>query len=253
MSSSSSLEPLQTPFDVALAPQGFDTVDAPNQEMAMASALMAPSSVGTDNGERFFNERVRPIQLNQLRQLYQEDRQASAMTLLRGQRTVAFEGGGFIGNKKEPLLVWSMDERYIDLMIYVGRGLGLGALLPNVNVHHNFEFRMDLTQPYRAFTAKHAKLGFDVSGSMLWIGRSPASEDVWMSFVPWGMGEGDDDGEIVPGDCSGPSTLGTCRYRRVVMFLANMVRNIAYLDVTVDDDYPDVMDDVDFSYATNIL
>ena len=73
MFSSSSLEPLQTPFNVALAPQDFDTPDAPSQEVAMASMLMAPSAVRTNSREQFFNERVQPIQLNQLHQLYQEN------------------------------------------------------------------------------------------------------------------------------------------------------------------------------------
>lgn len=250
-----SYEPLHSPFDVALAPQAFDTSDAPSQEVAMASALLAPhTAIASNTAERFFSERVRPIQLNKLRQLYQEDRRKSAIALLTGRHTIAYHGGAFTANKQDPLLVWSADETYIDLVIYVGRGLGLGALLPNVHVHHNFEFRMDLTKPYRTFTAKYAQLGFDPKGSVLWIGCSPASEDVWLSFIPWNMGDTDaEEIRIRPGESSGNSTLGIIRYRRVVMFLATMVKNIAYLDITVDDEYPDVSDDTDFKFATNIL
>ena len=78
------------------------------------------------------------------------------------------------------------------------------------------------------------------------------SEDVWLSFLPWGMGEGEDE-EMDSGQYSGPSTLGTCCYQWVVMFLANMVRNIAYCDVTVDDDHLNILDNIDFLFATNIL
>jgi hypothetical protein len=59
-------EPLKVPFDVALVPPNFHGLDAPGQEIAMASALMAPDTE-RDAGEAFFNERIRMIALSKLK------------------------------------------------------------------------------------------------------------------------------------------------------------------------------------------
>ena len=45
-------------------------------------------------------------------------------------------------------LAWTMDRHYLDLLICVGNGLGLGAILPNVQVDHTFEMTLDLKQRY---------------------------------------------------------------------------------------------------------
>jgi len=248
------LEPLQAPFNVALAPENLAAEDAPGQESALASALRAPDGE-RDIGEQFFDERAKPIQLRRLQACYDEGRNANAIATLAGRKEIVFDNGPYTTPVNDTDLSWSMDKTYLDLMICVGRGLGLGALLPNLQVHHNYEFKLDLTKPTRLFTAKYAKLGFDPTRAMLWIGRSAASEDVWLCFVQSNNDNDDDDDEedLDPETIKGPTAMGTHRFRHVVMFLAKMLWYIGYMDITVDDDYPDVSDDADFQFATNIM
>ena len=45
------------------------------------------------------------------------------------------------------------------------------SILPNAESSHTFEFEMDLKKLYRDFKGKHAMLGFDPTGRMLYVGR----------------------------------------------------------------------------------
>lgn len=244
--------PLRVPFDLGLAPANFGTAEAPNQEVAMASALMAPDNEH-DNGEGFFVESVKMIQLDQLARLCENRNAGGAIGLFRGRRMIDFEGE-HVTRAEDPTLCWAMDESYLDLMVCVGQGLGLGSVIPNLGVHHNYEFKMDLLKPLRKFSTKHCRLGFDPAGCMLWIGRSPASEDVWLAFVTQESQETAAEGTGMESTTGKVSTAVTLvQYRRIVMFLAEMVQRISYLDINVDVQYPDVENDREFRRATNIL
>lgn len=247
-------EPLQTPFDISLIPLGLGTYnDAPGQEVALASALRGPDEV-QDNGEDFSKERAKDLPLRWLQGWQEQSQTASAIAALSGRKRITYARGGYTVEADDGNIFWTVDKTYLDLLICVGRGLGLGPLVPNSRVLHTYEFKMDLQQPTRQFTAKYAKIGFNPAGAMLWIGRSSASEDVWLAFAPKIFAEGghyDDEATV---HWRGPraTALEQPHFRCVVMFLARMLCNIGFLDITVDENYPDVTKDTIFKNATNL-
>jgi hypothetical protein len=242
---------LQVPFDVALPPPNLQTDDAPNQSIALTAALFG-HDIDHDGENRFEDQRRRRRPLSYFQQMYEHKQTYQALHLLSNRTEVDFLGSPHITRNDDEDLAWNVDRHFLDLMICVGNGLGLGALLPNLQVHHNYEMTLDLKQPYRSFSAKFAKLGFDPQGCMQWIGRSPASEDVWLAWIPRAsLVEGCED--VPVGTCSGNTQLKTSHYRMSVMFLAKMLRDIGVQDILVWEDYPSLDDDTEFQMATNIM
>lgn len=249
-------DPLETPFDIALAPPNFELgpADSPGQEAALGSAFLAPGNI-YDRGEGFSLLKPQNLPLRMLETWSEGNQTTHGIAALSGRKSISYKGGDYTVEADNGDIFWTMDNTYLDLLICVGGGLGLGTLLPNVAVLHHHEFRMDLQKPMRQFTAKYAKLGFDPTDSMLWIGRSGASEDVWLAFPPRSFlvesGEYDDRrGSHWRRQRS--TTLPKYVYRRVVMFLSAMLCGIDYLDITVKTKYPDVTDDEAFKRATNL-
>jgi hypothetical protein len=251
--------PLESPFDIALLPPNFGTEDAPTQDIALASALMASDRLvrQEDNNYGFFDERPKSIALSKLEKWYSEGRSMIAIASLDGRKHISFDGSHTV-SADDPDLAWIAEQSFLDLMVCVGRGLGLGAVIPNLQVHHSFSFKLDLSKPYRQFTAKHVQLGFDPKGSMLWIGRLPSGEDVWLAFVTRESQEDSDTEGIdtMRPDHAGKGAVSTAlsilQQRRAIMFLAKAIHEIQYLDITLDDEYPDVQDDADYRFATNV-
>ncbi|KAF9442204.1 hypothetical protein P691DRAFT_789934 [Macrolepiota fuliginosa MF-IS2] len=251
--SNSFLEPLKAPFDIGLAPMTLGAGDdAPGQAIALAGALAAPNRGDDDEAQGFFVSHPKRIELTQLEQIYNSYRSSSAIQLLLGgRREVSYEGGAHTVDVEDPKLLWMMDKSFLDLLVCVGRGLGLGPILPNLEALHTFEFKLELNAPNRQFTAKNVQLGFDPRGSMLWIGRSPSGEDVWLAFVTYESQE-QEEGDLI--NLGGKSTaLNASQYRRTVMFLAKALEDIRYLDTVVYEDYPDVDDKRSYKDATNIF
>lgn len=248
-------EPLETPFDISLAPPAFELgiADAPGQEIALASALRGADTI-QDHGERFSDEVLKELPLRWLHTWYDQGHAPSAISALSGRKTITYTQGGYTVEPDDGNMFWTVDETYIDLLICVGRGLGLGPLLPNLRVLHTYEFRLDLQKPGRQFTAKYAKLGFDPTNAMLWIGRSSASEDVWLAFAPKIFVQGGEYNDETPAHWRGTrsTTLSLSHYRCVVMFLARMMYNIGFLDIILDVDYPSVTEEFEYKSATNM-
>jgi hypothetical protein len=252
----SQVEPLESPFDITQAPANFlvGPQDAPDQEAALASAYRAPDKI-QDNGEEFSRERLVKLPLRRLETWCEEGDTLSAIGALRGRKWISYDENNYTVKADDGNIFWTMNKTYLDLLICVGGGLGLGPLLPNARVLHTYEFKMDLQKPARRFTAKYVKLGFDPTGVMLWIGRSSASEDVWLAFPPRSFIEGEEYDEDGGMHWRGQRATALSRdiYRRVVMFLAVMLCNINYLDITVANPYPNLADEKAFEEATNVL
>lgn len=252
-SAAESEEGLQAPFDIALAPPTLGTQDAPLQQTALASALRAPDDI-QDNGEGFSELRPTGLPLHRLQGWYKGGQSAAAIDALFGRKTVTYVNGHYTVKAHDGRFFWAMDKSYLDLLICVGKGLGLGPLLPKSQFRHTYRFRIDLQKPMRQFTAKYVKLGFDPTGTMLWIGRSAYSEDVWLAFPPKTFCEGGeyDEDQAMQFRGSRSTTLSSRHYRCAVIFLARMLLHSGFSDITVNGDYPSVVDDIDYRFATNL-
>ena len=70
----------------------------------------------------------------------------------------------------------------IDYHLTVTNSVRLLSILPKAESSHTFEFEMDLKKLYRDFKGKHAMLGFDPTGRMLYVGRCK-NEDIYLAMV----------------------------------------------------------------------
>jgi hypothetical protein len=245
------VQPLLVPFDISLPAPTLRADDAPSQKVAHTSALCAATAV-IDHGDKFNEAGVIRKPLSYFKRVYETKNMGVALELIHKRTQVDLGSSDMLTASDCTELSWNMDNHYIDLMICVPVGLGLAALLPNQKRLHNFEFALDLRQPYRTFSAKFAKLGFDPTGSMLWIGRSYASEDVWLAWAPTESLQMECE-DVAPGTCRGSTQLKTRHYHITTMFLASMLKGIGYGDLTVSDAYPDLENKEDMHFATNLM
>jgi hypothetical protein len=171
------------------------------------------------------------------------------MDLLSKRMTVDYRSSDdFTTSKDAQNLAWDISQHYLDMMICVGAGLGLGPIIPNQEVNSLYQVDLDFSRRHRAFHAKYCKLGFCPKESMLWIGKTPSTEDIWVAWVPNDESDQNDEEEE-----SGNTILSERHYRATVMFFAKMLSQIPYRDLFVEDDYPDLTDKHDFEMASNIM
>jgi hypothetical protein len=244
-------EPLPVPFDVTLTPPALHTDDAPHQNCALEAALCAPST-SIDHDDKFSDMPVITKSLDYFKRLYETQNTTVAMELLQKRVQIDMQASQLITRSNDKDLSWNPDIHYIDLMICVPRGLGLAALLPNRRRMHTYEFTLNMETNYRTFSAKFAKLGFDPTGAMVWMGQSPSAEDVWLAWAPTDSLNIDCE-DVPPGTCQGSTKLSTRHYRMSTMFMASMLESIGYRDLGVSNAYPDLDSDLAVHTATNFL
>ena len=243
---------LPEPFSIDTAPTTLLADDQPAQQMALRAALRANFGEDNELGERFLTETVCNKSLAYYKQMYEEQRCGQAVQSLLKRHRVNATSSSFNVAPASENLSWSIHRHFIDLKIFVGKGLGLGGMMPRNHTLHTYEWELNVRQPERQFNTKFAKLGFDPVGCMLWIGRSPNAEDVWLAWAPNTALDRTED-EVPAGTSSGPTTMTEAHYRRVVMFLAHCIAGIRYRDALVSTDYPDVSNKSAFEEATNIM
>lgn len=239
---------LLVPFDVALPPDNLLSDDAPSQDQVFQAAIFN-AELDEDEEDSFEAQPKRRRTMDYYKQMYERQESIRAVSSLDRRSEITFRDSPFVTSCTSPDIAWIPQDHFLDLMICVGNGLGLGALLPNLQVHHNYEMTVDLSQPYRTFSPKFAMLGFDPTRAMHFIGRSPASEDVWLAWIPRVQREED---ETPVGECSGTTAMSTRTYRLAFMFLMAMLQQIGARDVLVLSSYPNVDNNEEFAAATRI-
>jgi hypothetical protein len=81
---------------------------------------------------------------------------------------------------------YSLLEFNLDFLLVIPSFPGFDVLLPASGVTHasSWKFTFNLSSPNRSFKSKHGLLGFRPDRAVLYIGRSDASEDIWLCNVP---------------------------------------------------------------------
>jgi hypothetical protein len=118
----------------------------------------------------------------------------------------------------------------LDYQLTVANCMGFDSLLPNASSAHRFYFNMDLKRPTTEFKGKHAMVGFDTKGKMLYLGRLNG-EYVYLTMAPneFLLGQFE---PCSAGYSTGPSTMQRRHYRQVVMMLAFFLAQIPELSYT---------------------
>jgi hypothetical protein len=124
---------------------------------------------------------VHPLKLSKLRTFY-ERRDKNVVSLLAKRHEIKVDDE-FCLKMGAGQLSMDTKESMIDYHLTVANCVGLSPLLPNARSDHTFGFKMDLKKQIREFKGKHAMLGFDPAGRMLFIGTRD-TEDVFLAMAP---------------------------------------------------------------------
>jgi hypothetical protein len=241
----------QVHFDVAATPSHLDAEDGLDQSVALQAACLR-NALQQDEADRFHSRTRKRRPLSYFADVYAKKDGFRALRTLTQRTEINFEDSEYVTRHTDESLAWAVETHFLDLQICVGDGLGLAAMLPNVGTHHALEFRLELRHRTRRFQAKYAKLGFDPTNSMLWIGRSSSGEDAWLAWVPSELNDGDDE-DVAVGSGKEDTMLQEKHYRMTVMFFATMLQRIGHRDIIVNNEYPSLTDEMEFKYATNIM
>lgn len=244
-------ELLTVPFYVGLSPLNLQADDAPDQNVALEAAFCAVSALNPD-GDKFLDAPVMTKTLGYFKHIYNTCNTLIALELLTKHMNIDTYSTDFTMSPNNNMLAWDPDHHFIDFMICVLCGLGLATLLLNHHRDHRFKFTFELSHVYWTFSPKYAKLGFNPSGTMLWIGCSTSSEDVWLGWALNGSLNAQCK-DVKPPTCEGSMTLSCQHYWTTIMFLASMLSAIGYRDIIVRDTYPDLEKEDDYLHATNLM
>lgn len=247
--------------DIAEAPGALFSPDAPNQ----IDVLLHHHDESEDINElrteanRFLDSSAIAKHLRDMQQNYEKKRTATSMDLLKHRVKVNWKDSPLVlwphreGNKAR----WDIPSHFIDMLVVVSRGIGLGALLPNFGSDMDWEFKLDVSKNHsRDFTMVRAKLGFNPSERMLWVGTTTMSEDVWIAMVP-GTFETDGAPMLEELELEGAKKRHTHlkdRHRKILlMFLAHVLQSIGLRHISVSTPYPDLDDEENFNFASTLL
>ena len=241
----------QRHFDVAATPSQLQAEDGLPQSVTLEVACLK-NALDKEQVERFHSQSKKRRPLSYFADVYAHQDTYRALQTFTRRTEINLEGSEYVTEHTDNSVAWAVESHFLDMQICVGDGLGLAAMLPNVGMHHALEFRLDLRYRSRRFQAKHAKLGFDPTHRMLWVGRSSSGEDAWLAWVPRDD-DADNDAEVGVGSGKEDTVLTEKHYRMTVMFLAEMLKRIGHRDIIVTDQYPSLVDDQEYKYATNLM
>ena len=238
---------LSQPFDLSQIPATLTVEQCPSQNTALLVVNFAPDS-NTDE-ERWFNAPVHQTKsLSYFQRLYEEEHSHTALDLLSRHMKIDFQSQNYTTDNDLMTIAWDLNEHYLDMMVCIGNGLGLGAMIPNQAINSLYQVDLDFSHPIQNFTTRYADLGFNPKNSMLWIGKMPTSEDVWIGWVPKKASEDEEEESDIKN-----TRLSQHHYRATVMFFARMLSLIGYRDIIVRDHYPDLLEEDEFLAASNIM
>jgi hypothetical protein len=235
---------LEHPFDLSVIPANLEVEDSLAQSRAL-EAVDNRRLADQDEDARFHAQPPRLIPLHYLRRLYENNDTSSAIKLLNFRHQVTFLNDAECVTPSDSNSVsWTVNKHFIDMLVCVGKDIGLGAIIPNQRINSLFSIQMDFRHGSKEFKAKNVMLGFDSSGCMLWIGKTPSSDDIWMAWVPEDL----DETNLGLSTC-----LSQQHYRIVIMFFAFVLSKCRYRDIVVHVQYPDLSNRDAFCSASNLL
>lgn len=238
-------------MDLNTVPPSLEADDSIDQGELMRS-IFQQNFIPEAERDPFERLKATSMRLSRLRDIYEKKRLSTALQCLELRSKIKIDSDLQI-SPEDDLLLWNTKAHRLDYMLTVSDEIGLWSIMPNVESDHTFTFNLDLSQPYRDFKAKYAKLGFDPRGRMLYIGKC-RSDDVWLALAPLDFIEGGSE-DIPPGHVTGDTRLSTSRYRMVVMFFASVLSSIPDRGFTCIDPYGADLTGPrpDFGLCTNIM
>lgn len=231
--------------------------DAPEQTETLLHQDLAEDDDELSAAVRAFSSmKSFKTSLEDMKRDYDQKRGPHSLDLLKRRVKVEWRQSKMVpspsdlGNKMH----WSVTRHFMDMLVIVSRDIGLGALLPKSNSNVSWMFHLDLSKnETRDFGMAHAKLGFDPSERMLWMGKTAMSEDVWIAMVPKSF-EADDAPTLEElGRAGKHHTHLSERHRKILhVFLATMLSRIGMRDIYIYPEYPDLDEDNMIKESSNL-
>jgi hypothetical protein len=166
--------------------------------------------------------KMRPVKLSTLQRFYEDDNNM-VLNILSRRHTIAIDEDFRVRAGTGRMKLFT-EKCTIDYHLTVANSIGMGSLLPNAANSPWFCLQLNLKMPYRNFKGKHAMVGFDTKGRMLYIGQC-RNEDVFLAMAPNEFCSGNYE-PCAAGFSSGLSTMSKRHYRQMVMMIAHFMAKI---------------------------
>lgn len=247
--------------DIAEAPDALHLLDSDAPEQAETLLhLNGPEDDDELEAARmaFSSKEPQPISLGRMKQIYDQKERGTCLNLLKKRQKPDWRNSNFVFQPSDlgKKVSWRVHKHFLDFLVLVSRGIGLGALLPNANNNTSWLFCLDVRRNEKwDFRMANARLGFDPSERMLWIGKTHMSEDVWIAMVPdSGTLETDDAldlEEVARKRARKRRTHLTERHHKILLvFLANMLQRTGVRGIYLPETYPDL--DINFQLTSDL-
>jgi hypothetical protein len=172
---------LDNMLDVADVPPSLVAEDGLDQTFLL-SVIDRSNAIHPGIQRHFEKERVHSMPLSSLRKTFLRQDEWRAVNTLTRRARIVLESSDIV-DPYDPNLIFYCEDHYLDYLLVVGGRLGLHAIIPNVDSDMNYCFRFSLQEQNKMFRPKFARLGFDPTNRMLFIGYLK-EENVWLVMAP---------------------------------------------------------------------
>jgi hypothetical protein len=195
------------------------------------------------------------LKLSALQRTYDSKNRYTALQHLRERAFIEIDGQYKHPNDGRKVMPdgpirMDVNEFYLDFVMYTSRYLGLGAIVPNAEAHHNWTFTLALKDQHHFFSQKHGLIGFDTTGKMIYLGKCQ-QEAVWIAFAPDDFVSSSDHS---PANKKFLATHVTAaQHRKFCLFMAKCLADLNIGGIYCTDPHADVSDGGNFDKSTNLL
>ena len=231
--------------DIAEIPDALFSPDAPNQSaVALYGLGHEDSNELYEEAERFKHRGVKAVRLEYMQRMYDQKQHAQCLGLLSKRTSIDWRNSDLVSQPRDlgNAVNWRVTKHFIDMIVAVPRGIGLGAMLPHVINDLTWQFTLDVAKnKARNFDMVHAKLGFDPSNRMLWVGKTCMEEDVWIAMIP-NTFEADDTPVLDELEHAGKrcTRLEDLHRNILLVFLSYVLQKIRHRHIHLRETYPDL-------------
>lgn len=198
--------------------------------------------------------RPQSITLNELRVRYENNKRNISLQSLFERHRIVLDSECVYHSDSEDLS-WSSSSHFLDFRMIMSKDVGLDGVLPQSRINHNWSLSLTFREHFREWRTSYSQLGFDVSGSMLYIGRC-GQEELWLGFAPIGFVRGDGThvfSEQERRKRKGSTQLSTERYRQFCSLGAAILDEMGFGSIYSNTAYPDITTLVQMEATTNIM
>lgn len=198
----------------------------------------------------FHSQNPRQLRLSYFKGLRDTgSRELAAKEVLEGRYNLVVDPESMLFSDDANLQL-SVNRHALDYLSFISREPGLHALLPLHHAQFTFQAQFKESLRRKEWKVKHAMLGFDYGGRILFVGKV-GKLDVWLALAPRGLGRPGWK-EVYAHEVKESSVMGERRYRALLMFLAYCLAEMSYDNVVVHERYPGLDSPDDIVAATTL-